>query len=204
MKFSPLIIAATLLAATSDVSSFALRKRAVVHCPFRADTIQLRRHFQTEIEQYAYTAADDHGYETVAQAHIRTQAVMTLAQHGFEFDGIVGLAFSDKEPGTVPLYRVYNERTKATFYTSDPLERDAVLAGGLDPRLDVGRMRDLGVVAHMLKRNGGGSLCPKARALYRHYNPLTEGWFLTADMGESEDAVADKGYEGGVLVGWIY
>ncbi|KAJ7072929.1 hypothetical protein C8F01DRAFT_1362179 [Mycena amicta] len=152
------------LLATHRQPSTQDQSRTEFECPHPDIAQPLHRLFQNDMEHYVYTTSD-----------AEKQAVM--ANDGFDFDGIVGRAFTQQEEGT---------------HAGTGCDAGSGEARGRD-------MKDMGVAAFVFRRSD----C-SAQALYRHYNPLTKGWFLTMDRAESEDAVADKGYDDAVIAAWIY
>jgi hypothetical protein len=97
----------------------------------------------------------------------------------FHFEGLGLRALSDTgSPGATPVFRFYNERTQAHFFTASAAER-AWVAATLPQFHDEG-------IAFWEDAAGGAGLTP----VYRFFNATTQAHFYTPSAAERDYIVA--------------
>jgi hypothetical protein len=124
-------------------------------------------------------------FYTASEAE-RQNVIATLGSV-YRFEGPSYRAYSAPATDTVPLYRFYNARTGAHFYTANESEKRTVMATlGSEYRFE-------GVAYHI-------SGVPTLSAVYRFYNVRQGVHFYTASPAERDSVIANLGslyrYEG--------
>ena len=96
---------------------------------------------------------------------------------GYNAEGTTGYVFSDQEPHTVPLYRLYSASGTDHFYTTDAQERDNAIANS--------GYTSEGIAGYIYPDTNCGGL-----PLYRSYNAQGVDHFYTMSSSESDNAVS--------------
>ena len=128
----------------------------------------------------------DHFYTTSAAE--RDNAVASL---GYVAEGSAGWLLAAEEPGTVPLYRLFNQSNGDHFYTSNPAERDRAVT-------QAGYVLE-GITGYLLAVQQQGTV-----PLYRLYKPDNGDHFYTIDTGERNTTSQAFGYQIETSPGYVY
>ncbi|KAJ4465467.1 hypothetical protein C8R41DRAFT_97863 [Lentinula lateritia] len=116
----------------------------------------------------------------------------TLANGVFAFDGNSAFLWSTPQPGTIPLFRLYNENSTDHFYTMSSDELPEMMARGW--AYDTAPNHTAGYVYPF-------SICGAA-PIYRLFNPTITDHFYTMDIAECQSAVKDNGYQDQGIAGF--
>ncbi|KAJ3900373.1 hypothetical protein F5879DRAFT_422871 [Lentinula edodes] len=116
----------------------------------------------------------------------------TLFDGVFSFDGNSAFLWSTPQPGTIPLFRLYNENSTDHFYTMSSDELPEMMARGW--AYDTAPNHTAGYVYPF-------SICGAA-PIYRLFNPTITDHFYTMDIAECQSAAKDNGYQDQGIAGF--
>ena len=120
----------------------------------------------------------DHFY-TVNTAEVSS----AIRQDGYHLEGIACFVYDPNlnQPGTTPLFRLFNPNSGDHFYTTNPAEVNFAIGVGY---------RSEGIACDVFS-----SSQPGTTSLFRLFNPNSGDHFYTTDKAEDQSAVANDGYQ---------
>ncbi|KAJ7647917.1 hypothetical protein FB45DRAFT_894758 [Roridomyces roridus] len=173
--------AAAIVIHNSDQVVLRLDSKGAVVCP-QSKPQKLYRLFNADIEHFFLTTSDS--------------KISAAQADGYEIDGVAAHVFHKREPSTVPLYHLYNERTENHFFTHDELERNAALDDeGFEYHLETP------IAGYLFPRRMCG-----AKPLWRLVKDGHHGLhrFYTTDPYERDAALVNEGYIDAGVAGYVH
>ena len=114
-----------------------------------------------------------------------------ITKLGYSDEGTTGYVFSDQEPHSVPLYRLYNSKIFDHFYTTNEAEKDNAAA-------KLGYNYE-GIAGYVYPDTACGAL-----PLYRLYSSGATDHFYTMSAAERDNASNKLGYTQEGIAGYIF